>query len=75
MDRSQSQNVKAVLADILGPGNEGAILPGQIEANATALSQKLGGLLFTPAEISALAEIAKEANVKFDIASFKIVKL
>jgi LDH2 family malate/lactate/ureidoglycolate dehydrogenase len=75
MGRSQIENVKAVLADIVGPGNEGAMLPGQIEANGAALSKKYGGLLFTQAEISALGEIAHEAGVKFDPASFKTVEL
>lgn len=73
--RSQNQNVKAVIADVLGHGNEKAMLPGQIEANSAALSQKHGGLLFTEAEVKALGEIAQEAGVKFDAASFKTVDL
>jgi LDH2 family malate/lactate/ureidoglycolate dehydrogenase len=73
--RTQAQNVKAVLADITGHGNEKAMLPGQIEANGAALSQKHGGLLFTEAEVKALGEIAHEAGVKFDTASFKTVEL
>ena len=75
MGRSQKENVKAVLKDILGHGNEGAMLPGQIEANGAALSAKYGGLLFTAAEVKALEEIAKEAGVKFSAASFKTVEL
>ena len=70
--RSQRENVKAVLADILGHGNENCILPGQPEANAAALSDKLGGLLFTAAEIDAFAAIAKEAGVAFDPKSLPI---
>ena len=66
LGRSQGQNVKAVLDDILGHGNDGAMLPGQLEANAAALSQKHGGLLFTEAEIKAFEEIAHEAGVTFD---------
>jgi LDH2 family malate/lactate/ureidoglycolate dehydrogenase len=73
--RSQKQNVKAVLADIMGPGNEGAMFPGQIEANGAALSDKYSGLLFTQAEITALGEIAHEAGVKFDPSTFKTVEL
>lgn len=56
--RSQAENVKAVLADILGPGNEGCLLPGQLEARAAARSDAAGGLLFTPAEIAAFNGIA-----------------
>jgi LDH2 family malate/lactate/ureidoglycolate dehydrogenase len=75
MGRTQQDNVKAVLTNILGPGNEGAILPGQLEADAAALSQKHGGLLFTHAELLAFEEIAREAGVPFDIASFKSLEL
>src|SRR5688572_30026549 len=61
--RSQQQNVKAVLEDILGHGNERCILPGQPEAEAYARSERLGGLLFTTAEVDAFDAIAKEAGV------------
>jgi LDH2 family malate/lactate/ureidoglycolate dehydrogenase len=61
--RSQAENVKAVLADILGHGNEGCILPGQLEAEAAARSERAGGLLFSRAEVEALNEIAREAGV------------
>ncbi len=57
--RSQKENVKAVISDILGHGNDKALLPGQLEANSAALSKKHGGLLFTRAEVDAFAEIAK----------------
>ena len=73
--RSQQQNVKAVLDDILGHGNSGAMLPGQIEANGAALSAKHGGLLFTKAEIDALAHIAEEAGFAFDAGKLKTVEL
>jgi ureidoglycolate dehydrogenase (NAD+) len=66
MGRSQSENVKAVLKDVLGHGNEKVLLPGEPEAKAAALSDKLGGLLFTAAEIDAFGEIAKEGGVAFD---------
>lgn len=56
--RSQMQNVKAVLADILGHGNEKAIVPGQIEAEWAKRTTAAGGLLFTNAEIEAFNEIA-----------------
>jgi ureidoglycolate dehydrogenase (NAD+) len=57
--RSQSENIKAVLADVFGPGNENCTLPGQIEARAAARTQKAGGLLFSAAEISELNHIAE----------------
>lgn len=64
--RDQRANVAAVLADILGHGNEGCLLPGQIEAEAAKRSDELGGLVFSPAEIDAFAQIAEEAGVAFD---------
>jgi len=60
--RSQVENLKAVLADVFAHGNEGATLPGQIEAQAAAVSAKANGLLFTTAEIEALNEIARECG-------------
>ncbi len=68
--RSQADNVKAVLADILGHGNEQCMLPGQLEAEAAARSEVAGGLLFSKAEIEALNEIAHEAGMApFDIST------
>jgi ureidoglycolate dehydrogenase (NAD+) len=69
--RSQGENVKAVLQDILGHNNEAALLPGQIEAQAAAQSEKHGGLIFTEAEVSAFEEIAREAGHSFDRGSLK----
>ena len=60
--RSQSDNVKAVIQDILGHGNENCMLPGQLEAQAAARSAKNGGLLFSEAEIHAFNDLAKEAR-------------
>lgn len=74
-DRKQAENVKAVIADIVGHGNEKALLPGQIEAQAAAISAKHGGLLFTAAEMDAFEAIAAEAGVKFDAASFRKVEI
>ena len=59
---SQAENVKAVLDDILGPGNENCLLPGEIEARAGERSRKAGGLLFSRAEIEAFDEIARECG-------------
>jgi LDH2 family malate/lactate/ureidoglycolate dehydrogenase len=73
--RDQKANVKAVLDDILGHGNTGAMLPGQIEANGAKLSAQHGGLLFTQAEVDALKHIAEEARFNFDPKSLKTVEL
>ena len=62
--RSQTNNVKAVLEDILGHGNESSLLPGQIEANAAKQTASAGGLLFTEAEINSFNEIADECGRK-----------
>ncbi|MGD0410722.1 MAG: Ldh family oxidoreductase [Verrucomicrobiota bacterium] len=60
--RTQMENVKAVLLDILGHGNEKCLLPGQPEARAGELSKKHGGLLFTAAEIEEFSHMAREVN-------------
>ncbi|SHI45234.1 L-2-hydroxycarboxylate dehydrogenase (NAD+) [Rubritalea squalenifaciens DSM 18772] len=57
--RTQMENLKACLDDILD-GNEGAMLPGQLEANGAKRSEEAGGLIFTDAELEALNEIAAE---------------
>ena len=58
--RSQMENLEAVLDDILGHGNDNAMLPGQIEAKARKASDEAGGLHFTPAEIAEFNELADE---------------
>lgn len=74
--RSQQQNVKAVIQDILGHGNEKCMLPGQIEAEAAAATQKHGGLLFTKAELESFREISVECGEKpWDEGQFKTVAL
>ena len=60
--RTQSENLKAVLDDILGHGNESCLLPGEIEAKAAAKTAAAGGLLFTSAEIESLNELAAECG-------------
>jgi LDH2 family malate/lactate/ureidoglycolate dehydrogenase len=60
--RNQQENVKAVIDDILGHGNEACMLPGQLEATWAQRSAKNGGLLFSEAEINAFNEIAAEAR-------------
>lgn len=75
-NRTQKQNIKAVLADILGHGNEKCILPGQPEANSGALSRKYGGLLFTKAEIEELNHLAKEVGeTPWNLADFKTAQV
>jgi L-2-hydroxycarboxylate dehydrogenase (NAD+) len=73
--RTQIQNVKEVLDDILGHGNappEGrCILPGQIEHQAALRSQAAGGLIFTDAEIEAFAAVAEEAGIPLDRGALK----
>jgi len=60
--RSQAENIAAVLEDVLGHGNEDCMLPGTIEANNAALSEKAGGLLFTEAEVRGFADLARECG-------------
>ncbi len=61
--RSQASNVKAVIEDILGHGNEHSLLPGQVEAQWARRSSEAGGLLFTAAEIEALGDLSREAGL------------
>jgi L-2-hydroxycarboxylate dehydrogenase (NAD+) len=70
--RSQAENVKAVLDDIMGHGNEGAMLPGQIEAESAKRSAQNNGLIFSTAEIAAFNEIAAECGQpSWDTANLK----
>jgi len=57
-DVGWSENLRRIVADIL-EGNEGAILPGAIEAKIARRSLTLGGLLFTEAELDAFDGIAR----------------
>ncbi len=73
--RSQAENVKAVIADILGHGNESSLLPGQVEAEAAARSAQNGGLLFSEAEIAAFNEIAATCRQPaWNPADFKVAR-
>ncbi|MCF7688201.1 MAG: Ldh family oxidoreductase [Cephaloticoccus sp.] len=62
LGRNQAQNVKAVIDDVLGHGNEACILPGQIEAEWAKKTAAAGGLLFSAAEIDAFNELATECG-------------
>ncbi len=75
LGRTQNENVKAVLKDVLSHGNEKVLLPGEPEARAAAQSEKLGGLLFTAAEIDAFNQIAQEGGVAFDRAALRMVEI
>ncbi len=61
--RTQAANVKAVIDDVLGHGNEGCTLPGQPEAEAARATAAAGGLLFTPAEIAEFDALAQETGL------------
>jgi hypothetical protein len=55
------QNLKAVIDEVLGHGNDASMLPGQIEAS---------DILFTAAEVGEFNEIATELGLPtWDIAS------
>jgi len=56
--RTQMNNVKAVINDILGHGNENCMLPGQPEAEAAKACEDAGGLLFSKAEVAEFNAIA-----------------
>jgi L-2-hydroxycarboxylate dehydrogenase (NAD+) len=60
--RNQMENLKEVIADIFGHGNEKCILPGQFEAEARKRSDDAGGLHFTQAELDEFAEMAAEVG-------------
>jgi L-2-hydroxycarboxylate dehydrogenase (NAD+) len=73
-NRTQAQNVKAVIGDILGHGNEKAMLPGQLEAAWAQRTAAAGGLLFSRAEVEAFNELATEAGQPaWDLAHFRTV--
>ncbi|MBI1336417.1 MAG: lactate dehydrogenase [Phycisphaera sp.] len=69
--RSQKENLKAVIADILGHGNDGCILPGEIEHRAAQRCEQAGGLIFSEAEIAALRELAAECQYPLPPSSIK----
>jgi L-2-hydroxycarboxylate dehydrogenase (NAD+) len=69
--RDQASNVKAVIEDILGHGNEACLLPGQIEARWAQRVDQAGGLLFSEKEIEAFNELAEECGqAKWSVSDF-----
>jgi L-2-hydroxycarboxylate dehydrogenase (NAD+) len=74
--RNQAQNVKAVIADVLGHGNTQSMLPGQLEAGWAKHTAAAGGLLFSQAEVEAFNEVAREsAQPEWSLASLKSVSI
>jgi L-2-hydroxycarboxylate dehydrogenase (NAD+) len=74
MGRNQAQNVKAVIDDVLGHGNEKSMLPGQLEAEWAKRTAAAGGLLFSKAEVEAFNEIAREVGqAEWELGAFKSV--
>ena len=72
LGRNRTQNIKAVIDDILSDGNAKCLLPGQLEADAAKRCEQNGGLLFSLAELKALNEIAVECGESpWDLAVFK----
>lgn len=74
--RSQMENVKAVLNDILGHGNTKSQLPGLSLSHAKKLTDQYQALLFTKAEVGQLQEIARKSGiVPWDLAQFRHVEI
>lgn len=73
--RSQSENVAAVLKDILGHGNEEVHLSGKGKFDAARRSEQAGGLLFTPQEVEALKKHADAQGIAFDVAALREVSV
>jgi L-2-hydroxycarboxylate dehydrogenase (NAD+) len=70
--RNRSDNLGAIIADVLGHGNEGAMLPGQLEAEAAATSERAGGFLFTAAEIGEFNDLAEACGLQgWDLADLR----
>ena len=62
--RGRDENLRAIVEDIVGGENSGAILPGFLEHQHVQRCEKAGGLLFSDAEIQAFNEIADECGDK-----------
>lgn len=73
--RSQADNVKAVIDDVLGHGNDNCMLPGQFEANGAARSEKNNGLLFSEAELTEFNQMAQEVGQEpWDLSQLKLAE-
>jgi len=60
--RTQSDNLKIILEDILAGGNKNCIVPGQFEAEFAERTEQAGGLLFSENEILEFNKIATECG-------------
>ncbi len=75
LGRSQSENVRAVIDDILGHGNDGCLLPGQVEADAARATELAGGLLFTAVEIEEFNQLTEEVGAgNWTLGEFPVAK-
>ena len=73
--RSQAENLKAVLDDILQEGNEHCLLPGQPEARFADRSENNGGLLFSEKELDEFDDIAEECGLdKWNRSTFRVAE-
>ncbi len=73
--RTQSENLKAVIADVLGHGNEKSMLPGQVEAEFAKRTAAAGGLLFSAAEIQGFDELAQEfGQPRWSLSEFPVAR-
>lgn len=71
--RTQSENLRAVIADVLGHGNERCMLPGQVEAEFAKRVAAAGGLLFSAAEIQDFDTLARECGQpRWSVAEFPV---
>jgi L-2-hydroxycarboxylate dehydrogenase (NAD+) len=62
--RSMDENVRLVVENILGDGNETARIPGANAAQWRERSRAAGGLLFSEPEVNAFNEFAREGGVE-----------
>ena len=60
--RTQPENLRVVMEDILAEGNQDCIIPGQFEAEFAKRTQAAGGLLFSENEILEFNHIATECG-------------
>jgi L-2-hydroxycarboxylate dehydrogenase (NAD+) len=61
---SQSSNLKFVIKDILSGQGNNCILPGELEARARALADKVKALLLTKEELKYLNDIAVKNKIQ-----------
>lgn len=64
----RDERLADIIADIRSRRNNGVIIPGEFEERSIQHTEKAGGLLFTPAEVDALAQMA-EANDLREVAA------